>query len=117
MGFESPFAHEEFSPLTSPRRKGRSLFRLLGNAALIARFPRSRPRWRARSRLLLSQNAHGSPDILLTGPALRRIVRYSVLPYVRELFVERGRDVGPALKTVEGFFEKYYGAVDDPAEP
>jgi len=64
-----------------------------------------------------SQNSHGAPEIPLTGPALRRIVRYSVLPYVRELLVERGRDVAPALKTVEGFFEKYYEAADDPAEP
>jgi hypothetical protein len=49
----------------------------------------------------------------LTAPMLRRIVRYSVLPYVRELLTERGRDTQTALEKVEAFFASHWSAAGD----
>ena len=47
-------------------------------------------------------------DGALSAEMIRRVVRYSVVPYVRELLLERGRDPEAALKQVEGFFDSYW---------
>ena len=60
-----------------------------------------------------AQNASGDDAPPLTGQGLRRIVKYSVAPYVRELLLERGRDPNASLRHLEAFFERYYGMAED----
>ena len=44
----------------------------------------------------------------LTSLKVRQVVRYSIIPYVRELLVERGRDPEPAAKEIEGMFSVFW---------
>lgn len=52
----------------------------------------------------------------LTAHHLRRIVRYSVLPYVRELVSERGLDPEPVLIHIGRMFAHYWSAASDEAD-
>lgn len=60
-----------------------------------------------------SQTARGDVAVPLTGGSIRRIVRYSVAPYVRELLLERGRDPSSVLAKLDEFFGPYYGDAAD----
>jgi 5-methylcytosine-specific restriction endonuclease McrBC GTP-binding regulatory subunit McrB len=54
--------------------------------------------------LFMSGPGDGHSGTPLTHERFRQIIEYSVLPYVRELVLERGRDPEPALASVRGIF-------------
>jgi uncharacterized protein (DUF2461 family) len=61
--------------------------------------------------LFMPSGGHGDGDETegaLTPETIRRIVKYSVLPYVRELLLERGRDPEQAKDQIESFFAQYW---------
>ena len=59
------------------------------------------------------ESDEGDDLVPLTPSLLRQIVRYSVVPYVRELMLERGRDPSSIVKKVVSFFETLWKQPDD----
>jgi uncharacterized protein (DUF2461 family) len=59
--------------------------------------------------LFMSSVGERDGSITLTQERLRQIVDFSVLPYVRELILERGRSPEPALDSIRALFARWLG--------